>query len=234
VSSTVEFAELKMSDTNFLDYVDYTKPSFLHALVCIVIAPIIWNTIARFEYYTRFLTKITTSPYIGCYLLALWIFSFSLYRDFIFGKALDEQATHPELQTDLVRGVAAVLFVSGTVFVLSSMWALGVTGTYLGDYFGILMDKMVTGFPFNVMDNPMYNGSTMCFLAHSLWRASPAGLLLTGVVFVVYRIALLFEEPFTAHIYAQREQRKPKSGKPTNAAKTQKSKPKPKSNKKKN
>lgn len=39
-----------------------------------------------------------------------------------FGKALDEQATHPELQSDLIRGVAAVLFVSGTTFVLSSMW----------------------------------------------------------------------------------------------------------------
>ncbi len=49
--------------------------------------------------------------------------------------------------------------------------ALGVTGTYLGDYFGILMDKMVTGFPFNILDNPMYIGSTMCFLAHSLWYA---------------------------------------------------------------
>jgi phosphatidylethanolamine N-methyltransferase len=91
---------------------------------------------------------------------------------------------------------------------LSSMWALGVTGTYLGDYFGILMDKMVTGFPFNVMANPMYNGSTMCFLAHSLWRASPAGLLLTLVVFLVYRIALLFEEPFTAYIYAQRDKKR--------------------------
>jgi phosphatidylethanolamine N-methyltransferase len=35
------------------------------------------------------------------------------------------------------------------------MWALGVTGTYLGDYFGILMDEMVVGFPFNVTDAPM-------------------------------------------------------------------------------
>jgi hypothetical protein len=73
----------KMS-TNFLDYVDYTKPSFLHALFCIVIAPIIWNTIARLEFYTHFLTKITRSPYIGCYVLALWIFCFSLYRDFVY------------------------------------------------------------------------------------------------------------------------------------------------------
>jgi len=39
-----------------------------------------------------------------------------------FGQALEEQATHPEIDTDLVKGVAAVLFASGTVLVLSSMW----------------------------------------------------------------------------------------------------------------
>ena len=44
------------------------------------------------------------------------------------------------------------------------MYSLGVTGTYLGDYFGILMDDLVTGFPFSVVGAPMYVGSTMSFL----------------------------------------------------------------------
>lgn len=65
--------------------------------------------------------------------------------------------------------MGAVLVVLGSVFVLSSMWALGITGTYLGDYFGILMDARVTGFPFNVLENPMYIGSSMNFLGISLW-----------------------------------------------------------------
>jgi methylene-fatty-acyl-phospholipid synthase len=63
--------------------------------------------------------------------------------------------------------------------------ALGVTGTYLGDYFGILMDKMVTGFPFNILDNPMYIGSTMCFLAHSLWYA-PSSTSSLAFVFIFF------------------------------------------------
>jgi len=132
--------------TNFFDYIDYTKPSFLHALVCILIAPIIWNIIARLEFYTHFLTKITRSPYYGCYLLALWIFCFSLYRDVMytsllmarsdrptpphhpfsisrFENAVAEQLKHPEIDTPLVKGVACVLFASGSIFVLSSMWA---------------------------------------------------------------------------------------------------------------
>ena len=69
------------------------------------------------------------------------------------------------------------------------MWALGVTGTYLGDYFGILMNERVTGFPFNINDNPMYNGSTLCFLGTALWYGKPTGILVT--LFVLSCIKLL-------------------------------------------
>jgi phosphatidylethanolamine N-methyltransferase len=74
------------------------------------------------------------------------------------------------------------------------MWALGVTGTYLGDYFGILMDHRVTSFPFSVTDAPMYHGSMLSFLGTALWFGKPAGLLLTAWVAVMYQIALRYEE----------------------------------------
>lgn len=90
--------------------------------------------------------------------------------------------------------LAAVLFGYGNILVLSSMYALGVTGTYLGDYFGILMDDRVTGFPFNITDNPMYYGSFLSFLGTALWFSKPAGILLSLVVLVMYLIALRFEE----------------------------------------
>lgn len=82
----------------------------------------------------------------------------------------------------------------GNILVLSSTWALGITGTYLGDYFGILMDAPVTGFPFNMTGAPMYYGSTMSFLGTALLYARPAGVLLTGEVLLVYWVALGFEE----------------------------------------
>ena len=53
--------------------------------------------------------------------------------------------------------------------VITSTWARGITGTFLGDYFGILMDHRVEGFPFNVLRDPMYVGSTMSFAATALW-----------------------------------------------------------------
>jgi hypothetical protein len=60
------------------------------------------------------------------------------------------------VEDDRVKIVAAVLVGLGQLFVLSSFYRLGITGTFLGDYCGILMDERVTGFPFNVLDNPMY------------------------------------------------------------------------------
>lgn len=85
------------------------------------------------------------------------------------------------------------------------MYALGITGTYLGDYFGILMDAPVTSFPFNVTKSPMYYGSTMSFLGTALWMGRPAGVLLTAEILLAYMIALRFEDPFTAEIYAKRD-----------------------------
>lgn len=52
----------------------------------------------------------------------------------------------------------------------SFVWTcrLGITGTFLGDYFGILMKEKVTGFPFNLTSDPMYNGSSLIFLGDAI------------------------------------------------------------------
>eukprot|EP00168_Porphyra_purpurea_P012269 TRINITY_DN3213_c0_g1_i5.p3 TRINITY_DN3213_c0_g1~~TRINITY_DN3213_c0_g1_i5.p3 ORF type:complete len:100 (-),score=40.97 TRINITY_DN3213_c0_g1_i5:268-567(-) len=81
------------------------------------------------------------------------------------------------------------------------MWRLGLTGTYLGDYFGILMPARVTGFPFSWTSAPMYDGSTLLFLAKAIAEGSPVGLVLTAWVYIVYALARAWEDPFTAYIY---------------------------------
>jgi phosphatidylethanolamine N-methyltransferase len=126
---------------------------------------------------------------------------------------LRSQPSHPFLQTALSNYIAYGLIACGNLLVLSSMWALGVTGTYLGDYFGIMMDDMVTGFPFNITDAPMYYGSTISFLGTAILFGKPAGILLTAEVLVVYLIALRFEDPFTASIYAKRAKEQKINGK---------------------
>ena len=150
--------------------VDFSQRGFWLAAGCICFNPLYWNTVAQNEYHNKTITKVLGGRrYLGCYLLAVSIFSLGILRDHVYNEALKAQPTHPLLEHPAVRPAAAALFLAGNVFVLSSMWALGITGTYLGDYFGILMDHMVTGFPFNVMANPMYWGSSMSFVAVALW-----------------------------------------------------------------
>lgn len=110
-----------------------------------------------------------------------------------FKQALAQQPSAETLSFPAVQAAGIALFVGGQILVLTSIFALGVTGTYLGDYFGILMSERVTGFPFNLMENPMYNGSTMCFIGTAIWYQKPAGLIISAIVFVVYQIALAYE-----------------------------------------
>lgn len=58
----------------------------------------------------------------------------------------------------------------------------------------MLLDKPVTGFPFNIMGAPMYTGSSLSFLGTALLYGRPAGVVLSGLVWVVYGVALRFEE----------------------------------------
>ena len=111
-----------------------------------------------------------------------------------YERALRDQPTLPSLVHGSAQLVAYALLATGNLLVLSSMWALGITGTYLGDYFGILMDEPVTSFPFNVTGAPMYYGSTLSFLGTAILYGKPAGIALTLEVLVVYLIALRFEE----------------------------------------
>lgn len=102
--------------------------------------------------------------------------------------------------------VAYGLLGAGNTLVLSSMWALGITGTYLGDYFGILMDEPVTGFPFNVSGAPMYVGSAFSFVGTALLYKRPAGFVLSTLVWLCYSVALRLEDPFTEMIYKKRDE----------------------------
>lgn len=107
--------------------------------------------------------------------------------------ALESQPNWEFLTSPVVQIIAWILFIVGSILVGSTYYRLKITGTYLGDYFGILMESRVTGFPFNVLNDPMYDGSSMIYAAQAIWSGKPAGLLLALWIFVVYKIAIIFE-----------------------------------------
>ncbi|KAH6617946.1 phospholipid methyltransferase-domain-containing protein [Chaetomium sp. MPI-SDFR-AT-0129] len=197
---------LPTSLPELLALVDFDQRSLFISAAAIAFNPTFWNIVARREYRTKFLTRaFNGNRQAACYALAATIFSLGLLRDFLYERALRDQPSHPALQGEYITYAAYALLAVGNLFVISSTWQLGITGTFLGDYFGILMDSIVTGFPFNITSAPMYYGSTMSFLGTALLYGKPAGVLLTLHVLVVYLVAIQFENPFTAGIYAKRD-----------------------------
>ncbi|KAM5151982.1 phosphatidylethanolamine N-methyltransferase isoform 2-T2 [Mantella aurantiaca] len=189
-------------------YLDCSELTFWFAAACIIFNPLFWNAVARWEYRTHIISRLFGSPYLGCYSLGAVIISLALYRSHCFSEAMSFQPQAEFLKRPAIYYIGAALVAMGGVLVISSFLALGFVGTYLGDYFGILMDKKVTGFPFNVMENPMYWGSTANYLGLALLNSSPAGLILTAVVAACYKIAIAFEGPFTEEIYRTKEKSK--------------------------
>lgn len=172
------------------------------SLMSIVFNPVFWNIAAQLEYHTGLLSKVFRGKRRGCYALGATIFTLGLVRDFLYKSALDTQPVSPLLDNPWVIMAGFGLFAIGNTLVLSSLWQLGITGTYLGDYFGILMKERVTAFPFNVTDNPMYMGSYLSFMGTALFYGKSAGILLSCAVWLMYRLALKVEEPFTTKIYS--------------------------------
>uniref|UniRef100_A0A4W2CJZ0 Phosphatidylethanolamine N-methyltransferase n=1 Tax=Bos indicus x Bos taurus TaxID=30522 RepID=A0A4W2CJZ0_BOBOX len=160
--------------------------------------------VARWEHKTRKLSKAFGSPRLACYTLGGAILLLNVLRSHCFTQAMLSQPRMQSLDNPAVYHVGLALLGVGGVFVLSSFLALGFTGTFLGDYFGILKEARVTMFPFSVLDNPMYWGSTAIYLGWAIVHASPTGLLLTALVALIYMVAIVYEEPFTAEIYQQK------------------------------
>nr|XP_054111650.1 phosphatidylethanolamine N-methyltransferase isoform X1 [Callithrix jacchus] len=163
-----------------------------------------WEMVARWEHKTRKLSRAFGSPYLACYSLSITILLLNFLRSHCFTQAMLNQPRMESLDTPVAHCLGLMLLGVGVVLVLSSFFALGFTGTFLGDYFGILKEARVIVFPFSVLDNPMYWGSTANYLGWAILHASPTGLLLTVLVALTYMVALLYEEPFTAEIYRQK------------------------------
>ena len=167
----------------------------------IMLNPLFWNAISRLEYHTHLVSRTAGGPKRGVALLAMGILTFNYVRTAVFHKVMDHHAICGPMQNSLFDALGYLFIAMGAILVISSSYRLGFFCSFMGDYFGILLQERVTGFPFNVVDDPMYVGSGLVYLGFSFQHASVTGLILTGCIALSYVVALLFEQPFTAQIY---------------------------------
>jgi methylene-fatty-acyl-phospholipid synthase len=204
----------------FVSLVNVHDPLFHHALLVIVLLPLTWNILGRAEYNYKVLRTLGCgSKRVASYLLTAYIVSLSWYRNSVVEAVTRSQpkvALLPPIALgnlaaeDLHYYLGSLIMIVGQALVLPSMWKLGIVGTYLGDYCGIYLPERVSGYPFNVLDNPMYMGTTITFIGGAVTRQSPAGLLLAAIIYVCYMIAIAFEEPFTHMIYVKKAEEEAK------------------------
>ena len=174
----------------------------------IAASPLIWNIVVQNEHKKHTMEKLFGGKYRACYVMAAWIFFSSLYRDYLFQQAVDTNRaltlTTDSKVADLLHKAGTGAIAGGMTLVLSAYYRLGITGTYLGDYFGILMKERVTAFPFSMFENPMYLGSTLSFLGIALRENSAVGVGLAAWVYGVYHVSTTYYEgPYTAKIYEE-------------------------------
>ena len=161
------------------------------------------NVSGRLEYHYGIFSKLFGgNRRRACMFNAGIIFGLTLLRDYAYHRALDDCHASYSLRSMNIVYFGYAMLAMGAVFVASAYYRLGIVGTYLGDHFGILMDKKVEGFPFNVLAHPMYEGASMIFMGWGLVKRKISGLVLSMWAYSVYMLmAKTFEEPFTNHIY---------------------------------
>ncbi|KAG7268386.1 hypothetical protein CRUP_026611 [Coryphaenoides rupestris] len=167
--SNVDYSKVDMSLLGeVLQHVDVYDPRFCVAVIAVLFNPFFWNVVARWEHRTRGLSRLFGSPFLACYCLGFLIILLNVYRSHSMAVVMKAQARWEMLDRVEVFYAGVGLMVVGTLLVVTSFLTLGFTGTFLGDYFGILMDEQVTSFPFSLTENPMYWGSTANYLGLAL------------------------------------------------------------------
>lgn len=175
----------------------------------ILFNPCFWNAVGRYEYRTKAISKRVGNNRTAVYLVAVAIFSLGLIRDVLFELSIRRCPINDILYKSApLKLFGFGLLVCGWTLVLTSMYRLGIVGTYLGDHFGILFDERITAFPFSTFDHPMYEGATMVFMGTAVVQGSLVGIGLAGLAGIVYTVAGWVEGPFTAKIYSQHHTRK--------------------------
>lgn len=183
---------------------DLKNPLFLQTVFFIIWTPVFWNIVCPLEYKTKFILRTFGDKYRACYFLSAVIFINSNFRNIWFFRFLMSCTRVDEAKMTLF-GVGLVFFVAGFLLATAAMRALGITGTYFGDHFGIFHPSKITGYPFNLLNNPMYFGTFLQFFGAALAFRSPVGLFMSGLVLGSYYLfSTLFEEPFTDMIYLKK------------------------------
>lgn len=191
----------------FLHKLEFNNINVIIATIMVIICPVTWNLVARLEYYTKFFTrKCKGNNRLAADIFAHVLIEMGFFRNYMMKRALDNtyNMEFSKPVSTIMEFASIVSFIVGFLFVFGAYWRLGIHGIYYGDYFGILMKEKCSKFPYNISENPLYQGSQMLFASSVLWYKSPTGVYLLILLALMYQIAELLENPMTNIIYGSK------------------------------
>lgn len=138
----------------------------------------------------------------ACDFLAYYLMYIGTIRNHVFNEAIDRNLhiEYGKFEIPLVT-ISFPMMAIGLVLIFGSFYRLKMRNMYFGDHFGFLFEEKITSFPYNYVDNPQYVGTTLFFLGYSVFKHSPAGMFISLVIFVLYKILNLVEDRKLAIFY---------------------------------
>merc|ERR1711957_582514 len=144
--------------------------------------------------------------------MAFILIHIGTFRNYAFFESLmSNKRLDFGIYNDLSTIIGTIFLCFGSLLWITALLKLGLRGSYFGDHFGFVSNKKVDSFPFNVLENPQYNGSKIFLLGQSIITRSVIGVVLTLFISFLYTfVFFIFEKKNMNDIYTVEEDNKKK------------------------
>lgn len=193
----------------FFSLINFYDWEFILTTLMIIICPVTWNLVARFEFHTKYLSNLVGDNRLAADIFAHILIEMGIFRNYFYSRTIRHQShmiEDPDTQL-LLFVIGWIIAGIGFIFVASSSYRLGIHGIYYSDYFGLLLKERITAFPYNILEDPMYVGSVLIFFGMAMRYSSPSGILMTFIAWIMYKFASYLENPMTELIYSDKNKK---------------------------
>jgi phosphatidylethanolamine N-methyltransferase len=186
-------------------YVSLYDEQFLKAILYSFFCFCLWIILPHLQFKYNLLSKLTKGDNEkACDFLAYFMIYTGTTRNHYINEAIKSNLHINYGIFELpILSICVVSMLIGLLLVAASFYRLGMRGMYFGDHFGFLFKEKITKFPYDYFENPQYVGTTAFFIGYSLFHHSPAGVLLTILINVLYHVLNVVEETKLRIFYPQ-------------------------------
>jgi len=174
---------------------------------------IVWGILPHLQHKHKIISWFfSDNKEISADFLAFLLIHIGTFRNFAFFESLLSNKRLDFGEYNIISTlIGVVLLCVGSIFWITALMKLGLRGSYFGDHFGFVFTKKVDSFPFNVLENPQYNGSKLFLLGQSIIMRSVTGCLLTLFISLLYSfVFFVFEKKNMKSIYSDTDSDKEK------------------------